>query len=298
MTNNDANHVANIKKELREAGVSAFGMMKFAVNYLPNVVGVNEQIHGVVYGRYKSGAGLLAYTEGMLIATDRRIIFLDHKPGYTAMDEITYDIVSGVKLSTAGWTAVTLHTRIGDYTIRFANTKSANKFVQYIELIRLNQEKMSSKNNYPKYFNEDQNPMVKLDENARTFIETHDIGVLSTIDRSGSVHGAVVYYLVGENNVLHILTKADTQKAHNTFANHQVAFTIYDAQKMQTVQIQGTAQIEADQETKDYVFSNLAKPRQYGDSKRLPPVTKLNKGSFMVIKITPTTAKFSDYKKT
>lgn len=130
-------HEERIKEELRRAGVTRFGMLKFAVKYLPKVIHKDEHIHGVVYGRYGEKTGSLTLVEGILIATNRRIIFLDHKPGYTSTDEVTYDVVSGVKVSKAFFSAVTLHTRIGDYTIRFANSRCASIFVSYVERRRL-----------------------------------------------------------------------------------------------------------------------------------------------------------------
>lgn len=91
-----------------------------------------------MYGRYAAGTGLMKWTEGMLIATDRRVIFLDRKPGFEAMDELTYDVVSGVQKSYAWpFASLTLHTRIGNYTLRFANQKCIDVSMHYVEKRRL-----------------------------------------------------------------------------------------------------------------------------------------------------------------
>jgi hypothetical protein len=91
-----------------------------------------------VYGRYSEGNGPLQWVEVMLVATDKCILFVDHKPGFSKVDELTYDVVSGVKkVYTWPFSSVTLHTRIGDYTLRFANAKCIDIFVQYIETRRL-----------------------------------------------------------------------------------------------------------------------------------------------------------------
>lgn len=134
-------HEQRIKQELKAVGVTWFGIWKFASRYLPNIIHKGEHIGGAAYGRYPAGTGLLAFTEGMLIATDRRVIFLDRKPGYTGFDELTYDVISGVKLTSAGFSAITLHTRLGDYMIRFVNTKAARNFVRFIELKRIETSK-------------------------------------------------------------------------------------------------------------------------------------------------------------
>lgn len=127
-----------IRRELKDAGVTAFGMAKFAAKYLPNILHESEHIKGAVYGRYTEGDGLLRWVEGMLVATDRRVIFLDRKPGFGSMDELTYDVVSGVQKSYAWpFAAITLHTRLGNYTIRFANKKCIDIFIHYVEKRRL-----------------------------------------------------------------------------------------------------------------------------------------------------------------
>lgn len=129
-------HDKRIVSELRAAGVTGYGMKKFAIRYLPKVIHKDEHIKGVVYGRYKEKDGP-SLNEGALIATDLRVIFLDRKPGYTKNEEVTYDVVSGVKKTTAIFTAVTLHTRLGDYSLRFVNAKCASIFVRYVEERRL-----------------------------------------------------------------------------------------------------------------------------------------------------------------
>lgn len=134
----DAQKVARVKKELRAAGVTSIGLAKFASRYLPSVLHDAEHIMGVVYGRYAAGSGLLRWTEGMLVATDRRVIFMDRKPGFQTVDELTYDIVSGVK-KTYAWpfSSITLHTRIGNYTLRYVNPSCLDTFMQYVEERRL-----------------------------------------------------------------------------------------------------------------------------------------------------------------
>lgn len=127
-----------VRQELSEVGVTSFGMLKFASRHLARVLYEDEHVRGAVYGRYASGSGWLTWTEGMLVATDRRILFIDRKPGYEALDELSYDIVSGVQKSYAWpFSAITLHTRIGDYSIRFANQKCIDAFIHYVGVRRL-----------------------------------------------------------------------------------------------------------------------------------------------------------------
>jgi hypothetical protein len=130
-------HTDQVREELKAAGMSRFGMMKFAAHYLPRVIHDDEHIRAVVNGRHKDDA-IQGTNEAILVATDKRIIFLDHKPGYTSMDELAYDAVAGLNVSQAGFfAAITLYTRMVNYTVRFANKTCAHRFAEYVEKRRL-----------------------------------------------------------------------------------------------------------------------------------------------------------------
>ncbi|PIZ62672.1 hypothetical protein COY17_02185 [Candidatus Saccharibacteria bacterium CG_4_10_14_0_2_um_filter_52_9] len=112
--------------------------MKFNAHYLPTIIHDNEHIQAVIYGRIAEDPGLLSWVDRMVVATDRRVISLNHKPGYTDNDEFTHDIVDGVDVSRADpFTAVTLNTKISHFTLRFVNNRCVEKFVHYIEKRRL-----------------------------------------------------------------------------------------------------------------------------------------------------------------
>lgn len=120
-------HQKRVRRELKQLGVSWFGMSTMESAYLPTIIHPDEHIGGVVYGRHPDGFA-------MMVATDRRILFIDRKPLFENEDEITYDVVSGVSYGHAGLgSTVTLHTRIKDYPIRSYNRKCAHGFVEYIE---------------------------------------------------------------------------------------------------------------------------------------------------------------------
>lgn len=137
----DSDHKARIWQELIEAGVTRFGRRKFNSHYVHSIIHPDEHIMGVVYGRYGTD-GFLRMNEGMLIATDRRVIFLDYKPGHMDMEEFTYNVVSGVKRLTAGpFSSVTLYTRLGNYTLRYSNPSCVERFMHFIEGRRLETER-------------------------------------------------------------------------------------------------------------------------------------------------------------
>lgn len=125
-------HHRRVFKELRAAGVTEYGMRKFAIKYLPNIIQPDEQIMAVVYGRYHDKGNGAVLNAGVLVATDKRIVFLDYKPGFKSTDDITYEVVSGVNSTWAIFSSVTLYTTMGDYKISYANAKCAKKFVDYV----------------------------------------------------------------------------------------------------------------------------------------------------------------------
>ncbi len=290
MTNQNPSpeHIARVKRELQAAGATKWGMLKLESRYLPKILHDGESIGGMVYGRYGKGSA-------MLIATDRRVVFLDRSPGYTIADELTYDVVSGISLNSRWpYAGVTLHTRLGDFGLTFVNIKAAERFVRFIEDRRL--EQVDHIVNTPlQASSKPKTAQATLNEEMITFLKEHEIATFSTVDRDDTVHGAVVYYVVGEENNIYIMTKSETQKAHDIFGNKQVALTIFDSYELQTMQLEGEAEVEANQKIKNIVFSEIVRPRLSKKGQQLPPVTQLKEGSFMIIRITPKNVKFRDY---
>lgn len=137
-TEDYADKIRRIKSELKAVGVSAYGLRKFDSRYLPAIIHDHEHVKGVIYGRFHEGNGPLNWVDRMVVATDRRILSFNHKPGFTDVDEFTYDMIDGIDASTAGpFTAVTLNTKVSHFNVRFVNKRCADIFVHYIEKRRL-----------------------------------------------------------------------------------------------------------------------------------------------------------------
>lgn len=285
----DSPHVQRIKKELVAAGMSTYGLRKAESRYLPHIIHKDERIGGVVYGLYDGGGG-------MLIATDKRVIFLDKKPMFTTNDEVSYNVVSGLKINRSAFVnVITLHTRIKDYTLRYVNIECATKFKKYIESRSLEDLNSPVKTTAASTAEPVHKPLPFLTDQTIEFLKSNDIAVLSTSDKKGTVCGAVVYYVVDENHRVYILTKADTNKTRNIIAHSQVALTIFDTVEARTLQIQGSATIETDEEIKQHIFKTIMKPHKYKGGYNLPPVAWLDAGMFVIITINPKSANYSDF---
>lgn len=282
-------HTERVRKELRKSGISSLALLRFTGRYLPKVIHENEHIKAAVFGRHKESEDLFGYTEGILVATDMRVVYLDHKPGFTTMDEIAYDVISGVNISQAGGHAsLKLFTKIANYTISFANLSCVKNFADYIESQRIDLK-------LPKAA-QPTSDLNKNEDESKTFefLKKHDTAVLSTIDRTGNINGAVVYYLF-EYGYVYILTKETTKKARNMMSIPQVALTVYDAEKLQTVQIQALAEVEQDPAIKDSVYKQIVTPHQKPRKPGLAPVTKIQGGGFIVFRMKPEQFSYSDF---
>ena len=281
----DRAHVRRIRQELRQVGVTIYGLNKSESRYLPHIIHEDEHIGGIVYGQYGSSSA-------MLIATNKRVIFLDCKLMVTLSDELTYDAISGVEFDVHTlFATVILQTRIGNYTIRFVNIKSADRFCDYIEKRRLDTNNIL---NHKKTAL----PVRVINKHVSTgglkFLLERGVGILSTVDRTGNVHGATVYYTV-HNDYIYVLSKSGTRKAQNILAHNQVSLTVSDADTLQTLQLNGLAEVETNRTVKDYIFNEMVKPRSYKGQERLPPVVKLEAGTYVIIRIAPISSNFSDY---
>jgi hypothetical protein len=116
-----------VSQELKDLGVSFWGLMMAESRELPYILHDDEHLKGVVYGHYEGGFAMMA-------ATDRRALFVDKKPFFIKALEMAYELVGGVSYGKVGFLAtVTLHTRMGDYKISTMNFTCARRFIDFIE---------------------------------------------------------------------------------------------------------------------------------------------------------------------
>ncbi len=119
--------------DLRKLGAVKYNLMLPETHILPTIIGEGEAITGIIYGRYKT-TNDNRVGRGALVATNKRILLIDKKPFFIDCDEISYNVVSGVTYSKAGFSGtVILHTRLGDIHIRTFNQKSTYYFMDAVE---------------------------------------------------------------------------------------------------------------------------------------------------------------------
>ncbi len=277
-----------IESELLACGLPKRELQKAESKYLTQIIHEDEHIIGAVGGMYDDSL------HAMLVATDKRIFFLDCKPMYTVSDELTYEVVSGVKHSHHGpVTRVTLHSRVSDYSLVLTNKNAADNFVRAVETRRLETNVLNQDDKEkPK---SEMNPKLVLDDAVVAFLQSRELGVLSTVDRTGVVAGAAVYYVLASDGCVYLMSRSNTLKLHNAVETHMVALTVYDEKILQTVQLQGHAEIEIDDKKREMIFERLMRPRPVEGTVSLPPITKQHSGTPMILRIDPFAAKFTNF---
>lgn len=286
----DEDHVARVKQELIAAGINNYGLLKAETRHLPSVIHEDEHIGAVIYGRAENAGG-------MIVATERRLLYLDHKLFFKKTEEISYDVVSGVSYNKQGaYAAVTVHTRLGDFTLRFVTNKTATRFVHYIENIQIEREKQDNNLKPAPEHEKLSSPDVELSQDAKLFLAAHDLGVISTIDGHGNIHGAAVYYAVGDNDQIYFATKSGTHKAQDILSYHQVAITIFDATTMCELQISGSASVEPNAKLSEEMYHRILHPHLAGEHMSVPPILHIESGEYELIGIKPSWFEYHDYK--
>lgn len=284
-------HTDRIKQELIKAGATNYIMLRAELRRLPGIVQKDETIGGIAYGRTDTGPALL-------VATDKRVIYVDNKIFYDRSDEINYDVVSGVSLNKQGrYSGVVLHTRLGDFKFKFVRTTMAQRFVRYIEQRQLlTQPEASPDVPVPTFAVEVADTAIDFSIKAHNFLMSHDIASLATLSPTGMLQVAVVYYATDKNSNIYVVTKVNTSKAKNIEAHSQVGLMIYDTSSMQTIQIEGMASVESDPKICKKIYDTILRPRFQGSHTEMPPIMYLPAGEYEVIVIKPVKYKLSDYK--
>lgn len=284
-------HTDRIKQELIRAGATNYILLRGELRRLPSIIQKGETIGGIVYGRTDTGPALL-------VATDKRVVYVDNKIFYDRSDEINYDVVSGVSLNKQGrYSGVVLHTRLGDFKFKFVRTIMAQRFVRYIEQRQLlSQPEANPDVPVPTFAVEVADTPIDFSIKAHNFLMSHDIASLATLTVSGMIQVAVVYYATDKNSNIYVVTKVNTSKAKNILAHSQVGIMVYDASSMQTIQIEGIASVESDPKICKKIYDTILRPRFQGSHTEMPPIMYLPAGEYEVIVIKPVKYKLSDYK--
>lgn len=132
-------------------------------------------------------------------------------------------------------------------------------------------------------------------EKILTFLHTHPIAVLGTIDEQGMPYGSAIFVYAEDAHTLYFLSKAETAKMKHIAAKPAVSITIVDSTNNSTLQSGGEATIVEDSATVGNVLQHMTKI--YAKSADwLPPIAKINAGEQCIVRVTLTHVRLAEFK--
>lgn len=85
--------LSSIQSQLKALGASGFVLRRGEVKCLPKILHYDESIKAFIYGSHVSGFGLM-------VATDKRLIFLNKMLIDLTVDDVPYGVLQGVEYGT------------------------------------------------------------------------------------------------------------------------------------------------------------------------------------------------------
>ncbi|MEK7579518.1 MAG: pyridoxamine 5'-phosphate oxidase family protein [Patescibacteria group bacterium] len=134
-----------------------------------------------------------------------------------------------------------------------------------------------------------------LTEKIKEFLkaDTDKLGVIATVSGEEKSESAFVYYTFDEKLNIYLLTHLESRKHKNIMAHPDVSFAVAFTNPPQTIQIEGHASIVTDAHDVHEFFSKLVE--MVAAKSVIPPVSKMNMGEVVFVKIEPTWVRFGDF---
>jgi len=127
------------------------------------------------------------------------------------------------------------------------------------------------------------------------FLHSNPIGVLSSVSPDGEPHGSVIYFTIDNDFQVSFVTKQDTRKYDNLKRHDHVLLTVYEPQAQTVAQVTGKAvEIKDSFEINAVAGAILAASLKTSDG-GLPPISKLEAGSFVGFRINPDQIRLAVY---
>lgn len=117
-----------IQHELKLLGASKSITSKSEVIRLSDILHHEENILAFIYGMYEGGVFAL------MVATNKRIVFVSRVPGSLLVDDIPYDMVASIEYNIGVFRGkVKLFARHKNYDFSFVNKKQVMPFAHVVE---------------------------------------------------------------------------------------------------------------------------------------------------------------------
>lgn len=130
---------------------------------------------------------------------------------------------------------------------------------------------------------------------AYDFLLDHKFAVLSTASKLAEPWGSTIYYAVDEKLNFFFLTHARSTKYHNLQEQPRAGITVADDNEQTTVQARGVVTEVPLGPEHDHAFRMLARIHPPGQFEWVPPITKMDAGEIVLMRLVPETLRFSDF---
>lgn len=119
---------SRINSELSVAGLSGYGLHRKASKELVQALRDDEHVEAAVFGRNENN------WHALLVATDKRIVYIEADLLFHSTDSIAYEIVHGIDhIPTPFFDGIILYSLGKDYKVTHINKQSTNLFIKFIE---------------------------------------------------------------------------------------------------------------------------------------------------------------------
>lgn len=136
--------------------------------------------------------------------------------------------------------------------------------------------------------------MSTTKEQALSFLASKKTGVLSTLSPIQEPRARLVYYSSDDDFNIYFLTLKDTRKVADLAAYPKAAFTIFDEDVPQTLQLEGDAADITNTPTSDEVIEKLFANLQM-NAKYYAPLARFDRSDVVLYRFTPTWLRFGDF---
>jgi len=132
-------------------------------------------------------------------------------------------------------------------------------------------------------------------QEAYDFLKDINIAVLATSFDNQPL-ASTMYYVVSPDLCVYFITENETKKYKHIQSNPNVSIVVTNREKVQTMQILGTAERVDDATTKINIIQQMSMANAQKNWLHWPPpISKIEAGEMVIIKVLPTWIRFADY---
>lgn len=117
----------SVQDQLRYLGATPFVLMRAEVKILPDILEDGEQIREFITGTYDGGFG-------MMVATDKRLLFIDKKVFDLVVDDVPFNMISTLEFDLGMFFGrVFVYTFAKDYRFRRTRKYRTLRFSRHVQ---------------------------------------------------------------------------------------------------------------------------------------------------------------------